>query len=85
MRGRGVLQASASHLDLDRAPYDLYGVKYIDLVPPHILLQTMAKMGQFGTIIPGLKDLLFIVTSKPEFGECLFTAETGKFGGAICT
>ena len=24
--------ASASHLDLDRAPYVLYGVKYIDLV-----------------------------------------------------
>ena len=25
-------QASDSHLDLDRAPYVLYGVKYIDLV-----------------------------------------------------
>ena len=25
-------QASGSHLDLDRAPYVLYGVKYIDLV-----------------------------------------------------
>ena len=24
--------ASGSHLDLSRAPYDLYGVKYIDLV-----------------------------------------------------
>ena len=27
-----VLQASASHLDLGRAPYAVYGVKYIDLV-----------------------------------------------------
>jgi hypothetical protein len=25
------------------------------------------------------------VTSKPEFGECLFTATTGEFGAAICT
>ena len=32
MRSRAVLQASDSHLDLGRAPYDLYGVKYIDLV-----------------------------------------------------
>ena len=27
--------ASASHLDLDRAPYGLYGVEYIDLVSLH--------------------------------------------------
>ena len=26
------IQASGSHLDLGRAPYDLCGVKYIDLV-----------------------------------------------------
>ena len=32
MGSRAVLQTSASHLDLDRAPYTLYGVKYIDLV-----------------------------------------------------
>ena len=32
MRSRAVLQASASHLDLSRAPYALYGVHYIDLV-----------------------------------------------------
>ena len=25
-------RASGAHLDLSRAPYDLYGVKYIDLV-----------------------------------------------------
>ena len=25
-------QASDSHLDLDHAPYNLYGVKYVDLV-----------------------------------------------------
>ena len=32
MGSKAVLQGSASHLDLSRAPYDLYGVKYIDLV-----------------------------------------------------
>ena len=26
--------ASGSHLDLDHSPYNLYGVKYIDLVAP---------------------------------------------------
>eukprot|EP00930_Biecheleria_cincta_P012991 TRINITY_DN11807_c0_g1_i1.p3 TRINITY_DN11807_c0_g1~~TRINITY_DN11807_c0_g1_i1.p3 ORF type:complete len:206 (-),score=46.16 TRINITY_DN11807_c0_g1_i1:410-1027(-) len=44
-----------------------------------------AKQGQFGAVMPGLKDHLFIVTAKPEFGECLFTAQTGKFGAAVCT
>jgi len=44
-----------------------------------------AKSGQFATLFPGLKDNLFLVTSKPEFGECLFTATTGEFGAAICT
>ena len=30
--GQGCAAASDSHLDLGRAPYVLYGVKYIDLV-----------------------------------------------------
>ena len=34
MGGKAVLQASDSHPDLGRAPYALYGVKYIDLVSP---------------------------------------------------
>ena len=35
---RAVGQASDSHLDLGRAPYALYGVKYIDLVSPVVKL-----------------------------------------------
>ena len=30
---RAKIKASGSHLDLIRAPYALYGVKYIDPVP----------------------------------------------------
>jgi len=46
-----------------------------------------AKAGNFATVFPGLADSMFIVTSKPEFGECLFTAGEGEkeFGLAICT
>jgi len=44
-----------------------------------------AKSGQFATLFPGLEDALFLVTSKPEYGECLFTAVSGSFGAAICT
>jgi len=44
-----------------------------------------AKQGQLGVIMPGLKDQLFIVTAKPEYGECLFTSAVGKYGAAICT
>jgi len=47
-----------------------------------------AKSGNFATTFPGLADNLFIVTSKPEFGECLFTAgdgSTSTFGLAVCT
>jgi hypothetical protein len=46
-----------------------------------------AKAGNFATVFPGLADSMFIVTSKPEFGECLFTAGEGEkeFGVAICT
>jgi len=43
-----------------------------------------AKRGQFATMMPGLADTLFIVTSKPEYGECLF-AGGSEFGVAICT
>eukprot|EP00931_Biecheleriopsis_adriatica_P101357 TRINITY_DN76510_c0_g1_i1.p2 TRINITY_DN76510_c0_g1~~TRINITY_DN76510_c0_g1_i1.p2 ORF type:complete len:302 (-),score=90.02 TRINITY_DN76510_c0_g1_i1:40-945(-) len=32
-----------------------------------------------------VKDLLYIVTSKPEYGECLFVADPVKFGAAVCT
>ena len=39
MGGRAVLQGSGSHLDLGRAPYVLYGVKYIDLVSPRALFR----------------------------------------------
>jgi hypothetical protein len=46
---------------------------------------TKAKQGQFGAVFPGLKDLLILVTAKPEYGECLFTAQQGKFGTAVCT
>jgi hypothetical protein len=46
---------------------------------------TKAKQGQFEAVFPGFKDFLFIVTAKPEFGECLFTAEQGKFGAGVCT
>ena len=38
-----MLQASDSHLDLGRAPYDLYGVKYIRLVSPGCL-QVILKL-----------------------------------------
>ena len=44
-----------------------------------------AKQGQLGVIMPGLKDQLFIVTAKPEYGECLFTSAAGTYGAAICT
>ena len=43
-----------------------------------------AKQGRFATVMPGLKDQLFIVTAKPEYGECLFTAGEG-YGAAVCT
>lgn len=44
-----------------------------------------AKQGQFAATFPGLGDQLFIVTAKPEYGECLFTADVGAYGLAICT
>jgi len=44
-----------------------------------------AKQGRLGTVMPGLKDQLFIVTAKPEYGECLFTSAVGVYGAAICT
>lgn len=43
------------------------------------------KAGNFANLFPDLEDLQFIVTKKPEFGECLFTAEYELFGAAICT
>jgi len=46
-----------------------------------------ARAGNFATVFPGLADNLFIVISKAEFGDCLFTAGQGakEFGLAICT
>lgn len=44
-----------------------------------------AKSGTFAELFPGFKDALFLVTSKPEYGECLFTSVEGQFGAAICT
>lgn len=41
-----------------------------------------AKAGKFGEIFPA--DQLFLVTSKPEYGECLLTAVPGTYGVAIC-
>lgn len=47
---------------------------------------TKAKQGQFGTVVPGLQDLLYIVTTQPDYGlECLFFAQQGAFGAAVCT
>jgi hypothetical protein len=44
-----------------------------------------AEQGQFEALFPSLKDEKFVVTAKPEFGKCLFTAQTGKWGTGICT
>jgi hypothetical protein len=44
-----------------------------------------AEEGQFDAVFPGLAHLMFIVTAKPAFGKCLFTADYGKFGTGICT
>jgi hypothetical protein len=52
--------------------------------PAFIIEKT--KQGQFGAIMPGLKDLMYIITAKPELhGECLFFSAVGEFGAAVCT
>jgi hypothetical protein len=38
-----------------------------------------AKAGEFATLMPGLANNTFIVTSKPDYGECLFTVGTPSF------
>eukprot|EP00931_Biecheleriopsis_adriatica_P116645 TRINITY_DN92267_c0_g1_i1.p1 TRINITY_DN92267_c0_g1~~TRINITY_DN92267_c0_g1_i1.p1 ORF type:complete len:719 (+),score=136.34 TRINITY_DN92267_c0_g1_i1:29-2158(+) len=44
-----------------------------------------SKNGQLGAVISGFGDLTYVVTAKPEFGECLLVADPGKFGAAVCT
>jgi hypothetical protein len=50
--------------------------------PSEIISQ--AKQGKFEALIPGLSHLKYIVTRKPQFGECLLAGHS-DFGFAICT
>merc|ERR1739848_956570 len=51
---------------------------------PAFIIQK-AKQGQLAAMMDGLKDLMFIVIKKPDYGECLFPSSPGEYGVAVCT
>jgi len=86
-RWRGI----AEHVGHDDASIDEYCANFVpdssamlafSQQPPSELIAA-AKEGRFSEIFPGLPNL-YIVTARPELGECLLTAEIGVFGMAVC-